>query len=82
MTRTKILWTFIDGCLHSVKCYNQYNIILETALDENLEDEPRWRAFRREFNCDTELYSGYNLAKALKHCENDNAKNPRVADSE
>lgn len=75
MTHKRIIWSFISGSLYSIKCANLYVVTEEVALDDKLEDEPRWRAFRREFNCDTELYSGYNLAKALKHCEIDNEKN-------
>ena len=38
-----------------------------------LEDElePEWQAFRCGDNVEVELYCGYNLAKALKLCEND-----------
>lgn len=44
-----------------------YKICYKHPLEEELE--PTWMAYRCENSCEIELYSGYNLAKAIKSCE-------------
>lgn len=69
MIKKRIIWQLIGNTLHSTNTSVQYVINSEMGINEELEDEPRWRAYRRESNVDSELYFGYNLAKALKACE-------------
>lgn len=70
----RILWKLIGTTLHSTNTEIPYVINSEIGINEELEDEPRWKAYRRESNVDSELYFGYNLAKALKVCELDRCK--------
>lgn len=74
--RKRLIWHYSDrGCLQTGLLNNGIQYIIEYKRPLEDELEPEWKAFRRQANCDSEIYCGYNLAKALKHCEIDNERN-------